>query len=922
MACLGRSHRAAVVAVAILAFPALAMAADCTCASRCDTAHGAKWKGGAGCRDRTGPDAGDTITVDPGGTVTLSEPEMTFGWIWVKNGGTLTRSGSVAQVLTLASSRAGGSNAITGRASVRNIFTFLECEPGSVCSLASTPSRPPLEIAWSGNKSTSGCAGRPCTNLDAPLWLSGNVGDNLNPITDASISWTGQEKVQASAAYYGDGATADDYVECIYAPATPIVAVADGDTIVFTSGRSDGYWYKVVDMTTECAHQCDTDGDGIAGEECTYQVARNATDPAFNSHLMATGRDETPARHATPLDSNGDGVADPAGTRPAAGDSFVIFTPAKFHGQDLADPFNRGPMFWFNTLKLNMRYVEMYGLGAYKNECTVPSGWSTGVFNLVTPIASTHDIAYVNIHDSAGESVLENQPTNRTNDSRPNYPRTLRYWYIHDRSPADPGCTNYTLSGGLNMTGDFGDAKTEEFSGLFFDHMHFARLGSPRAITLNGFSATTTNQPADIVFRDTIIEETPKTDTYPTGSAGRSGPALISLSAGVGTIIDGLTVANIGNNAYSLPLVVFWPREKGAVNGALNSAQVSNAFVVNYDTNSQSNRNLGKLIYTDGDLGPGERAVDTSTFVLSNSYVSNVVGGAGVGGAYAYNLFRNMNLENTVGGCADGMDDILFEPAEVTGNVFTRDLADSTVCTNKTINYDSTLYWGQDVDTFSVGSRNVVSNLFVGGIDDAGPAVDSGVIQFRDADWARSSINTDIRNNVFDMGGAPPGSKGDRNSSIDAYSYQGRDATRGLVTISNNILADSPNTGLICNSRTQLAEDYNLFWNVAIAVYPGTVAPHDIVYTYNTSPRSPMGTPLGRDSGGDLLSGIECDGSSRIGTVSGPTIGPILYGVTVFAGFHPSALDLLNADVYRLRFDRRDCPGWNQDEPPRPPDHP
>src|SRR6266404_2359245 len=211
-------------------------------------------------------------------------------------------------------------------------------------------------------------------------------------------------------------------------------------------------------------------------------------------------------------------------------------------------------MFWFNTAQLNMRYVEMYGLGTMRDECTTPSGWSTGVFDVVTPTAPTRDIAFVNIHDSGGESVLENQPTGRSNDGRPNYPRTLRYWYVHDRSQADPGCTNPTLSGGMNMTGDFGDTKMEQFQGLTFEHMHFARLGAPRIIGLNGFSSSTSSQASDIVFRDTIIEETPKTDTYPTGQAGRSGAGLISFSAGTGTIIDGLTVTDIGTDAYSLPL--------------------------------------------------------------------------------------------------------------------------------------------------------------------------------------------------------------------------------------------------------------------------------------------------------------------------------------------------------------------------------
>src|SRR5712671_2663035 len=49
MARLSRIRRAATLAAAFLAIPPLALAADCTCSSLCDTAHGARWRGGAAC---------------------------------------------------------------------------------------------------------------------------------------------------------------------------------------------------------------------------------------------------------------------------------------------------------------------------------------------------------------------------------------------------------------------------------------------------------------------------------------------------------------------------------------------------------------------------------------------------------------------------------------------------------------------------------------------------------------------------------------------------------------------------------------------------------------------------------------------------------------------------------------------------------
>ena len=834
-----------------------------TCTGTCDTAADANWQGGGACATgANGPDATDIVVAMGGGTVTISEAAPTFVAVRALYGGTIQRSGTAFQTLTLTGSGYWGSNPVTNGATVGNMYAYIESEPGSMTDFSATATRPQMDIVWTGDRSTTGCGGGACpTDLYSVHWIAGNVSNNFNNTADAIIKWNGQEKIAGAVmTYYGAGltTTAADWIDCAIISATPSATICTaaatpdakcqaGDTIVFTSGKSDGFWYKIVPLTAECTNLCDTDGDG-PDDACTHQIQRNVTgtgtarDAAYNSVLLGTGYDRANnAYHATPLDSDANGTADSTGTMPAPGDSFTIFSLARLYsttacGTGVAD-CNGGASIGWHGAQAAVRYVELGRSASSRDICRLHHGTSPFWMEVVAATWPTGDFGFFNVHDMMGEGAMELQITDRADDQRPNYGYNARYWYIHDRPDEVETCnggaptTQYRIGGGITLVQDY-IAGGGSIENVTLDHFHFARLGGgnvpafgttnePSSACVGGSNPgdtcdsqatctgggacrldTTKPQWKNITFSNAIVHDWPKTATYPTAGVYQPVGVLAGLS-GVNMTLTGASVWDVGSTTSPGFFVSLRPMTTDDVpgeSGHYNSLRVSNGWVVNIDSNDSgvSNGSVASAMYGIGT--PSLRHyVNSGVARFSDNYFSNIVGTIGAGGEWYYNFIRNSNISNGAAACDAGNQRAFYAPVDFVGNVVTYDpaLTAAKYCGQSAIVLDDKTPFGYTSgkgSQLTTRTRKWTSNyLQYGKADNSG----NGVIYLLDrataglcngVDETCESANTDIYNNVINANRQfELSSWGTTPPLLNLYNYGAWSTTEGRINAYYNV---------------------------------------------------------------------------------------------------------------------------------------
>lgn len=923
-------RRLLLAAILILAWPAIAQANACVCSGgACTDASATNW---SSC-GATFPQAADTFTVAAGGTFTLTGNRTYVSGI-VQNGGIMTHSGSATKVLTFSSTALSPSG----------LYVALDCQPGSTCNFAATSAIGPTNFTMTGAYvKATGCAGADCGITNVPEILQcGSYHTQMNSSVDATCAFTGQEKVVTTAAWYGVGTTAGDTIDCIYAPATAAATVADGDTIVFTSGKSDNFWYRVVvPQTAECTNKCDQDGDGVAGEACTYQIDRGNTGASWNSLTLATGRDTYPLTEANPLDTNNDGTsdADGNGTRPASGDSFVIFTPETISGSadDVTKNLAAGN---FGGAQLNMRYVEAFNVGIQKDVCTNAAHKSSApfIFEVVAPTNAAGDIAFVNIHDMMGDSSsMENHGSDRRNDSRPNYAATYRYFYIHDRPASLLTCNgggvaaNQELSSGVSIY-NLAETDISQMKDQVYDHFHLARLGGRLMIGSNAPAASPFlgDHWSNITWSNWMYHDSPKTATYPTSSGSVSQQVLVK--DGTNILFSNIAMWNVGNN--TIPALGWSLDPKSEVaDGARNKIRVQGLWVVDIDRNADGNL---PLIDATSSLSGAAQDYDTSSVTISNSYFGSIVSGVGQGGAWYYNFIKNVNIDDDdeVGGgttlCAISNtptytnEYALFLPVDVIGNVFLADATQAKVCTNSWI-WDETTNQAAAGDSFAHRTRRYVSNYFGAPINKlkttSNAAEDPRAIFLRDA-GNLDPYNVDIYNNFFDMRWIKDP---DEVAAIYSYPWSGAvNGSQGVITLRYNIFANNTEAGggvVYSNGAGTLLgnvdEDYDYYLNNKSDSYGITFGSHSVSRKFNATWPAPTTSDVIRGNGNDILETTRCSAPLRNGSVAGTPIGPLRYGIDSFSGWHAAIMALLPAQVFQMRYNWQDCGTVYQDAIPR-----
>jgi len=287
--------------------------------------------------------------------------------------------------------------------------------------------------------------------------------------------------------------------------------------------------------------------------------------------------------------------------------------------------------------------------------------------------------------------------------------------------------------------------------------------------------------------------------------------------------------------------------------------------------------------------------------VLSNSYLANIVGGAQWGGRMLFSFIKDVVLEDDLTGgppeCATpNSRGAIGSPVEVTGNVVTR--ANALSCMENAIilnaNHASAL---TDV------TRKITSNLFSNMDTDAAAPL-GGV--FVKNSGTSDTRNIDFYHNIID-------GRGNVGNTLSAC-VNSQNAYGGVFTAFYNQclnFTESNSYGFLFNNGT-IDEGYNRFLNI-FAADPVITSPD----------RSMAATDVDSDLQnifGDPWSNNYqqlCEGADKRRNPWGGPVGPLRFGINAFAHFHPAVLPIMDADVFKMRYNWTACGAYQQDAIPR-----
>ncbi|HEV8701487.1 MAG TPA: hypothetical protein VGV60_09490 [Candidatus Polarisedimenticolia bacterium] len=793
-----------------------ALANVCTCTGTCTIASGTNWSGAASCTDASGPDqTTDAIVVASGGSLSWDQTgTRTYDYLWIQPGGTATVTVSPVVMQF---------DGPPLNIFVREAFFVV----GNVGDARGTfvSNGKDLTISWIGT-------GAGIAMLLGPSMFGGEDDTGTNY---TSVTLRGVERASTAVLDYTRGATAPtpdtDMVDCADGVVAP-TGGAVGDTIVFTTGKSQDFWYEVTCYPDQCTgagapFACCTgagattecSATACGGGPCDYQITRNSTgstpggvasSASWSSLTMIPGNGG-PFRHATPVDSDADGAANGDGTLPAIGDQFVVFKPILIQGG--TNPITNGILFHFHGAGVDLRYIEINkGSGQDAENCAGGSG-STVLWDTCARIDSREGaMEFVNVHNFASrQGMWEVSQTDCNTDARPNVPRTYRHFYIHDVDAqvgtTCPGEDENLMGSGINY---FMDDPAGTQDGITMDGFHLARWGAGAALGIVPSGAVLRN----ILWRNVIIHQAP-------GIAGY-GAVHVGLGFGKGgVVVEGAALWDIGADG----------REGRAIDSNFTSSSswaVRNGFMVNIDSNLTGGSTPGGAVVS------GDRTQDTGGALVSDSYISRIVGGAMYGGRSLFNFIKDVNMEDDATAPCDSSDQrgALHAPVEATGNVVTRSHPLSCTANAVQIKFLS-------ASAFTTQTRRIDSNLLYNMDTDGVTRLSCLLLQAEDVPVNR---DVDFYNNVCDLN-----------------DYDGGPDTFGLLAIGT------------VSSRTRAY--CNIFRGVS-----------------QTSSTGFTGLTV-RDQGCNRF-----DRTKR--NRWGRALGSLRVGIQSFRWFHPAVIPLMDADAF------------------------
>lgn len=761
-----------------------------------------------------------------------------------------------------------------------------------------------------------------CNGVDWTVnWTGATPGDirwganqtNMTPTTaDANVTLRGVEKAKTSVKAFAQGAVLGNvetnFIDCVSGITAPSPAVNVGDTIVFTSGLSKEFWYKVSCPVSRCTANgvplaccsglnatSDCSATACGGGVCDYQLDRNATDSTPGSVASSTSWSSNtmianlggPTRHKTPVDNDANGTANSGGTRPVVGDSFVIFKPVLIQGG--TNPITNGILALTGKGRFNVRYVEFNKLaGSHAGTCvheTTPfQSWFWD-----PSLAPEGDTGFLNIHNTAAiVGDWEVNSTDDLSDTNPNRPTFWSHIYLHDSDAQVP-----TTCPGQGVTDAFGglvfstDASAPlQINGSTWSGVHLARLVSGGIAVTGPQAVSTTHQWQGIIMRDVILHDEPNSATY----NSFNGNSPLNLSSGAAPLYEGLSVWDLGRtSAGPGAAVCLAPKENSNVTGRPpTSARVENAFIVNVDTNAAVFTTIAGV-----DMSCGQGASDdTYGAIVSNSYLSRIVGASTNAGRVYFNFIKDDNIGDSGACLADRLTSVQL-PVEVVGNVITR--ANANSCVRRGIGWKPNVA-GQYTTRTHKAISNLITNL------DTTEANDIHGI-FIDGDGVGDTVDLDVYNNIIDMNNNF-GSAGTFNSGIyDA------NTGRNLNVFYNTVLnCTNPGgggcIGIFNSGGVTLNEGYNRFFNIVSdpAVQGGLAA-------------SDVDSDLQNDF---VLPSVNfymqlCQAPDKTRSPSGNPVGPLRFGIQSFDHFLPAALAVMDPDAFKMHFDWRECSTSYQD---------
>ena len=779
-----------------------------------------------------------------------------------------------------------------------------------------------LRISWTG-------AGSAAMSL-AP---SGNGSCTDTTSTNyTSVTMRGVERAPLSGVLnYSRGATAPtpdtNMVDCLDGQTAPTTG-AVGDTIVFTTGKSQDFWYEVTCYPDQCTGAgtanagfpgtCCAAADTSTANECTsttcgngpcdYQITRNSTgstpgsvasSASWSSMVVATQNAPFGAAgaalHATPIDSDANGVANGEGTLPAVGDKFVVFKPVLIQGG--TNPITNGTTAWRLTSGSDWKYVELNKIGGnFSENCdaALQDGeaplWDMGT-RITSPEGATE---FVNAHNfAARQSTFENSYTNDPDDAKPNNePRTYRHWYIHDVDATVgttcPGQGVTTAARGMVFGIDSAD-RTHD--GIRFEGLHIARWGSKGGIELTDVDQGSATR-RDIRFYDTLVHDYPGISGY-----GTECNAIV-IGDSSQTLFDGLSMWNLGQNATGCNAIASADGVEHET-GSIVTFRVDNAFIVNVDSNTLS------APFSAGGVLLGSTTgyqYTTRGMTLSNSYIANIIGGAAWGGNLLYSFVKNIAIDDDpTGTCTTDNNgrSAIQSPVSAIGNVITRSVPLSCMT------FGIAVTIGSAPSAFTDRTRKIISNVMFGMDDDSGSKF--GGLAMRNS----PTTDIDFYNNIVDLRAAAG------NTVSSGILLEG--TYGGKLTAFYNIFANATegnsfgiDFGTFATSGT-LDEGYNRFININAA---DPVFVHTVDRNMAASDRDSDLQDIFNDpwSNGYLQ---KCDSPDKTRNPWGGPVGPLRFGINSFNHFHPAVLPLMDADAFKLRYNWTSCGAVQQDAIPR-----
>lgn len=882
--------KAGIALIFLLAWPLEALAV-CTCpnGATCNIQGAdADWTGtdggGGACTD--GLTAADDVVGGTGSTVSMNA-SVTINTIDMLTGSTFACvNDTAARVLTIDNNK----SAAPGPG---NVFFWLRAGATMDCDGATGVEGNDLTITYSGTV-PAGVAG-------APRFIAGDGPfSTFNLTTDAIWKQRGLRKLVGSVTNVAAGAT-DDFVWCADLTGTVVNTIAIGDSAVFSSGRLDEYWGRVDSRPDSCTGAGAPDASCTAadataecsavacgGGPCDVQIDMNDADRAFRSFVKVATLGG-PVRAATPDDTNADGTADNDTMFPVDGDAVDIFKPTVIQGG--ANAITNGISIYPTGAQANVRYINFRGLtgGESSRTCTSVSPETSSSLHLsvVTSIAPEGDLAFWNWYDHASIPLTEFNATDRTEDSRPNYPVILRHWYIHDADANIPGtCTDpgQRVGGGLVVTTDNID-DTYRIDGYTLDGFHFARINT-EVMNNSGPQFTTTSQYNRITMTNWVVHDVPFSTTYGTTQAG-----IFIWTHGANSSLLGWQSWDTGSASAGPVVIAVQPYAAGITAPTKTRLRIQNAYIVNYDRNLDGGVGGVNLTLS---LSGATINRDTDHLRVSNSYIGHGTGFGGQGGDWYYTFFLNTALDNDgAAPCANVRRGALFFPASAVGNVMIN--TSPVACWQNGIFNDAGVT-GQP-SSFSLRARKYTSNVI------ANPGAQAsnfcGGIYTRNG-GVTEATNVDAYNNLIDINQVDCG---------DEVGILFEHAAGSLrMTARYNVVMNSRNQAMNGNSAGTFDVGTNRYYRIAAspAVFGGN-GPGDVDSDIN-------------DITADLAGGYYdqlCSASLRKANPWGGPVGPLAFGIRDFGYFHPAVRAAMDVRVYKMHYNHLMCSAANQDAIPR-----